>query len=210
MIRIKKEVEPLEWKAKRMTPGFNHYEPIPELRNALLKEQGYICAYCMREIPVSKKDLGESETSKIEHIKSRENHPHKQLDYTNMVICCPGSINGNTHCDKSKESAEITFSPFDISLQESISYGSYDGKIKSGNGQWNDEIDKIICLNNAMLMYNRKQTLDAIVAVLKKQKWKKAKIKELIDEWSNPDHSGKLKQYCGIVIWYLKKKLRQM
>ena len=38
----------------------------------------------------------------------------------------------------------------------------------------------------------------------------KAKIEEKLEEWLNPDANGKLKPYCGIVIWYLQKKLRQM
>jgi hypothetical protein len=75
MIRINKGTEPAEWTAKKLTSGFNKYEPITELREALLEEQGYICAYCMRSIPIEVKDKNESETSKIEHINSRDSYP---------------------------------------------------------------------------------------------------------------------------------------
>src|SRR4051812_20262977 len=131
MIQIIKRQEPKAWTLKVATPGFDEYEPIPELREALLIEQGYICAYCMRRIPI--KDKGVKEASKIEHILSRENRPDLQLDYTNMVICCPGFINGEDHCDKSKGSRSVTFLPHRPFLQLSISYHSKNGEIKSSN-----------------------------------------------------------------------------
>jgi len=68
MIKINKKKEPIEWTKKKLTPNFTQYSAIPELRTALLEEQGHICAYCMRRIPV--KDSNESETSKIEQIKT--------------------------------------------------------------------------------------------------------------------------------------------
>jgi len=100
MIRINKGQEPNEWLQYRLTPGAK-YEAIPELSGALLLEQGYICAYCMRRIPV--KDKNSSETSRIDHIKCREHYPELELDYNNMIICCPGSIDSNFHCDRKKE-----------------------------------------------------------------------------------------------------------
>lgn len=50
MILITKNKEPKEWTEYRNTPGVD-YQAIPELIQSLLKEQGYICAYCMRRIP---------------------------------------------------------------------------------------------------------------------------------------------------------------
>ncbi len=213
MIVINKRPEPEEWKAKRLTPGFV-YEAIPELRQALLKEQGYICAYCMRKIPV--KDKTESETSKIEHIKSREQGKKEQdkseLDYDNMVICCPGNINGEAHCDKSKGSSSIKIPIFNAALQNSISYSSKDGELKSSNTTWNDEINQILCLNNSILKLNRSQTLTGIIEIITKRKWKKAELENKLTEWAEFDGKKEefRKPYCGIVIWFLQKKLHQM
>ena len=209
MIRINKGAEPIEWTRKKATPGFVEYEPIPELREALLKEQGYICAYCMREIPVKKKDSHLTETSKIEHLKCREHHSDFQLDYNNMVICCPGFIDGTAHCDKSKDNQEITFNIFHPGLQSSISYSTKDGKIKSTNLVWNNEIENILKLNNSMLKVNRKDALDGILMVLAKKKWRPAEISSKLDLWKTKDTNGKHKAYCGIVIWFLEKKVRQ-
>ncbi|MDZ7897366.1 MAG: hypothetical protein U5N85_04965 [Arcicella sp.] len=206
MIRINKKTEPIEWTKKKLTPNFTKYSSIPELRDALLEEQGFICAYCMRSIPV--KDFNEAETSKIEHIKSRSDLPDLQLDYNNMIICCPGSINGSSHCDKSKGHRSLSFSLFDISVQSSIVYGTKDGKIKSANATIDDEISSLLSLNNAMLKANRKETLSGILTILEKKKWKKAQIELKLVEW-NKKENQRLKPYCGVVIWYLEKKLRQ-
>lgn len=206
MIRIHKKTEPIEWTKKKLTSNFTKYSSIPQLRNALLEEQGYICAYCMRRIPI--KDFSEAETSKIEHIKSRSNFPDSQLIYDNMVICCPGSINGSSHCDKSKGHKSLSFSPFDISVQSSIVYGTKDGNIKSTNAKINNEINSLLSLNNTMLKANRKETLDAIITILDQKEWKKAQIEAKLKEWKKKENQ-KFKSYCGIVIWFLEKKLRQ-
>ncbi|WP_159471210.1 hypothetical protein [Dyadobacter sp. 3J3] len=208
MITIRKGREPREWTAKKKTEGFKEYEPIPKLRKALLKEQGNICAYCMREIPLSKRDINLSETSKIEHIKSREFHSDEQLDYDNMVICCPGCIDGNDHCDKSKKSQEISFSPFDPNVQNSITYGSKDGSIRSNREDWDRDINQILCLNNKRLKANRTSVLKGIIELLDKKHWKVAVIQQIIEEWKTPDKDGKMKPYCGIIIAFLEKRNR--
>ena len=164
----------------------------------------------MREIPVAKKDPGLSETSKIEHIKCREHHADLQLDYNNMVICCPGYINGEEHCDKSKDNSDISFNLFLPALQSSISYSSKDGSIKSSNQQWNDEISSILSLNNSMLKINRKDVLDGVIMALEKKKWRPAEISSKLESWKSKDTKGKMKPYCGIVIWFLERRLKRM
>ncbi len=145
MIKINKGSEPREWVEKRNTPGFK-YEAIPELRESLLEEQGYICAYCMCRI-------GES-NSKIEHIKSKspEKFPELSLSYSNMIICCMGGegSKGEKHCDTSKEDKDISFDLFTDVFFETISYGSKSGEIKSSNATYSQEIN----LSSTYLQFN--------------------------------------------------------
>ncbi len=211
MIRINKQRtnEPQSWVNYKITPGA-YYAASNDLRNALLAEQGHICAFCMRRIPVPKRDPNEAETSKIAHVKSRTNHQDMQFDFDNMVICCPGNINGTAHCDKSQGSADITLPLFNIQLQNSISFGTYTGEIKSDNDTWKAEMNDILGLNNATLKYNRIQALEGVRTLLEKKKWTKAGLQIKLEEWTNFDAAGRLKPYCGIATWYLKKKLRQM
>jgi uncharacterized protein (TIGR02646 family) len=206
MIRIHKKTEPIEWTRKNKTPGLTNYEAIPELRDALLDEQGYLCAYCMRRIP--HKDEFELYDSKIEHVKSRTSFPTLQREYNNMVICCSGNINGSHHCDKSKDRLNITFSPFDNVSLQTITYSSKDGEIKSSQQNMNNDLNSVLGLNNTMLKANRLQTMEGVRIILEKKKWKKAQLEIKLTEW-NTKENQKLKPYCGIVIWYLEKKLKQ-
>lgn len=211
MIQIHKDPnnEPASWTAYKRTPGAV-YAPSNDLRNALQVEQGFICAFCMRRIPLSKRDPREAEFSKIAHLLTRANHPDRKFDYENMVLCCPGNINGVSHCDKSQGSTNITLLLFRPQLQASISFGSYTGEIKCSDADWNSQIQDILNLNNSLLKLNRLLTLNGIRQILESRRWTRARLAAKLEEWNNLDNQGKLKPYCGIVIWYLNKKLRQL
>lgn len=209
MITIYKGVEPNEWTEKKKTPGFTEYEPIPELRAALLKEQGYICAYCMRRIPTE--DINIDATSKIEHLKSREERPDLQNVYSNMAVCCPGNLNNEPHCDKLKGGRSVSFDLRRPVLQRSISYKTATGEINSSNTQWNNEIISFLNLNHKLLKFNRKQVLEGLVEYLKKEEgWNKKGLALQIKLWGEIDNDGKKRPHAGIVIWYLERKLRQL
>lgn len=207
MIQINKGLEPKEWSAKKATPGFTEFEPIPELRDALLEEQGFICAYCMRRIPTN--DINSDATSKIEHIKSQDDRPDLQLYYSNMAICCPGNMNNEPHCDTLKGPRSVNFNLHSTALSRSISYSSKNGKIKSNNPAWDDEMDKFLNLNHPFLQLNRRDALAGVIQAIDSEDWDSAFIRRKFREWSELDTQGKLKEYCGIVIWYLQRKLRQ-
>lgn len=205
MRKINKNPEPKEWTSYRLTPGAD-YKAIPELRRALLEEQGYICAYCMRRIPV--KDSNSNETSRIEHILCRGKHDDEKLHYTNMVVCCPGAINHHFHCDKSKDENDVTFDLFSDYFFTTLSYQSKDGKISSSNKEYNSQMNQLLNLNNPLLMENRHSTLKGVIGYLDKKGWSIANISRMIDRWDNKDVEGCYKEYCGIVVWFLKKKLK--
>ncbi|MCX2479743.1 hypothetical protein OQY15_11655 [Pedobacter sp. MC2016-15] len=205
MIWINKGVEPIEWSEKKATPGFTKYEPIPALRDALLEEQKNICAYCMRRIPV--KDAGITESSKIEHLKSRHRHPALDRDYNNMVVCCPGSIDGSAHCDKSKAHEDLTFSPFNTAVQKSIAYSTKDGTIKSSTPSWDTDINNVLCLNNARLKETRAKVIEGVQKVLSQKKFSAKELNKMLTDWSTPTAKG-YKPFCGVVIWYIEKKLK--
>lgn len=216
MRKIFKGEEPAEWIEHRCTPGAD-YEAIEPLRQALLADQGYICAYCMRRIPAHDKVGGcfVPETTRIEHIKSRELYPDLKLDYSNMVICCPGCIAGSydemsTHCDRSKGNKDITLDLFSDGLFETISYTS-DGSLKSSNLKYQKEIDDVLHLNNKLLKNNRATVKNAIIQKINSAgTWTKSNLEKLIREWDSKDSYGAFKPYNGIVLYYLRKKLRRM
>ena len=218
MILINKNQEPKEWTEYCSTPGAT-YKSIPELVDALLKEQGYICAYCMRRIPTKDK-LGDkfiSEDHRIEHIKCRDNYEDLQLKYNNMLICCPGHIGEDEHCDRKKGNRDISFSPLDSAFINTILYSS-DGKIVSSNSVYNDEINSILNLNTPFLVLNRKAVLTEVVQKInqvckKKEKWDKSALNSFLIKYKYKHNEGnkqKYYPYCGIVVWYIQKKLKTL
>lgn len=215
MILINKNNEPYKWKQYRNTPNAK-YETMDELRDSLYEEQGYICAYCMRRIPCKDRIDGKltQEDHRIEHIKPREHYPELQLDYKNMVACCPGHLGDNDHCDRLKSCDEISFSPLDSSFIDTLYYE--DGIIKSSNEKYTEEIDGVLNLNDEALVKARKCMLAETIALIKRatgnKAWTKQMVERYIQKYSTKHaENGKMKYhpFCGIVTYYLKKKLRQ-
>jgi uncharacterized protein (TIGR02646 family) len=211
MVTIEKGQAPKAWIEKRTTPGFTGFESTEELKTALLDEQGHICAYCMRRIPTS--DPNMDAQSRVEHIKPRSKYPDLQLDYNNLVICCPGNIVNQPHCDHSKGDELISFDLFSSQLEDSITYSKFDGTIQSGNETWDKELNDVLNLNHPMLKANRKQMLDGVITTLniKKDKstgWPHKAMQTELNRWQNRDKTGKRLAFAGIVIAFLKKRLR--
>lgn len=208
MIWINKGKEPQEWTERRSTPNVK-YEAIPELRDALLREQGYICAYCMRRIPAT--DNGVDTTSKIEHILSRENHPNLQMQYSNMVICCPGCVDGkHLHCDASKGERDLKCSPLKQHAMQAIQYTVSSAEIKSINAKYNAELNDILCLNIELLKKNRKEVWSSVCDRLSKEGWNLTNVRRTLKHFQEKDSEGKFSPYCGIVIYFLERKLKKL
>ena len=211
MIQINKGNESNEWTQYCATDGVD-YTRLPELALALFREQGFICAYCMRKIPTTVPEKGI--ISVVEHIQCRANNDHLKLIYNNMVICCPGKINSEAHCDDSKGNLDISFNLFTPNLEQSIKYFSKNGGIYSTNTTWNNEINNVVKLNNKLLRKNRLKALEGVQQLLEKENWKQGVILEQLDYWSSfhtdpVDNESKRPEYCGIIIWYLQKSLKR-
>ena len=214
MIKITKKAEPREWTEIRNTPGIT-YDSTPKdiLRQALLNEQGGLCAYCMRRINYTP---GDTTTTRIEHIKSRkqslnEGKPEETLSYNNMVLCCDGNIakDGDFHCDRSKEDSPISFTPFEQHVIDTISYCSMDGRIKSSNPDYDEDLNKTLNLNHPILKGNRKETIKGLVKALGKEKWKRKDLEEKLKRYTDTTSNRQLHPYCGVIVWFLNKRLKQ-
>ena len=205
MIPINKEAEPQEWTNRRTTPGVVKFEPIRELKEALLREQGYLCAYCMRRIPA--KDGRESADSKVEHLKSQYDRGDLQMEYTNLAICCPGYLRSEAHCDKSKGPRSISFDLHSPELSKAVLYNARDGSIYSKDEVLNSEMNELLNLNHYLLKYNRLEKLEALREEMNRLGWKKGTIRRKLEKYSSKNQEGKLEPFCGIMIWYLQRKI---
>ena len=86
------------------------------------------------------------------------------------------------------------------------------GRISSTNEKADKEINELLNLNTELLVKNRASALaQAIVEINKHSegKWTKALIEKFIDRYCSAQKDGKKKEFCGIVVYMLQKKLRQ-
>ena len=200
MILIKKGSEPNEWTEYKLTPGVKFYAH-PELKDSLLKEQGYLCAYCMARI-----DEGHM---RVEHFKPRSHYPDDTFTYGNLLACCQGKTQGESHCDTSKGDDEIKLSPLEPSCVNTLSYESGTGKIKSSDPDYDRELDCPLHLNTPIIRQNRREELQGVIKALQSEGFNSGAIHRLLKRWDSVDEEGKRKPYCGIVIYFLEKKLKK-
>lgn len=195
---IEKGKEPAAWKAHRETPGVD-FDAIPELKKALLQEQGYICCYCMSGIKAS--------NMKVEHYKPRGKHPNLKLDFTNLFAACKGNFCSDKHCDTKKDKTELLIHPADPknNCELIVSY-KLSGHL-TYPAEYRTDIENTLNLNSPVLRLNRKSTMEASAIALKKLGYSKAVIEKQISKFNSKNDEGKFNPYCNAVLWLLRKKL---
>ena len=214
---IKKGTEPQSLtKYKKESNAYNDgYEKKDEIREKLLKEQGYLCGYCMRR-------LGSCEDVKIEHVVSQSSLKEIEraaLDYRIMLGVCygnEGKPKAQQTCDTHRGNADLKINPFDQALVNMIKYKP-DGTIYSDDPDINKDLDETLNLNyigdNVYLKSNRKEALQACKSKLAKLQregnWSKRLIMQMLKEYEIPDAEGQLIPYSGIVVDYLKGRLER-
>lgn len=190
--------EPAAWKAYRETPGVD-FDAIPELKEALLNEQGYLCCYCMNGI--------KEDNMKVEHYKPRSTYPALKMVYTNLFATCTGDFCTDKHCDTKKENTELTIHPADSRNNcETIVGYSTNGKLTYPD-VYKTDIEDTLNLNNSVLVSNRKGALFGAATALQKLGYSKATIEKQINLYRNKNAKGKFHPYCNTVLWLLNKKL---
>lgn len=224
MVTIKKGNTPQELIEYQKTPGASYSgmpKPVKDkVREALLRDQGHVCAYCMKRIPETDKDiLAENHTGmKIEHINPQHKKVGDDLDYQNMIATCCGKEKDNEshcltndkalrHCDTSKGSNDITLNPLNPEVEPTIYYTSENGKIFSLNQQWNRDLteENKLNLNIFRLSQNRKSALDGLINIIKKGKVSNSNLHRKLNELSQP---GELKPaFYGIIKFFLSNYL---
>lgn len=238
MILIKKmqappELESLKREAEKQ--GLSDKEGYDKLRNplksqvreSLMKEQGHLCAYCMRRIPderILKDDVHLSDVY-IEHWQARgaENRTgeNKGLDYRNMLAVCSGNEKApgaGRHksrfltCDKKRENALLKINPIDEKTLETIYYLT-DGTIKASDPEIDFDINTHLnlncCTEAVTLPENRKRVLDTIQEELVNQGGDlRQNCIDQLHMWESEEDPKT--PYIGIAIWWLKEQIAQL
>lgn len=129
MIKVDKTKEPKQWTEHRNTPGAD-FTTNPHLQMAILRDQGFTCAYCGRRIPCNDRIMGADgyrpDKVRIEHVYPRDflDTATERMDFANLVACCPGCIGGDNkfHCDLRKGNRMIHFDIFDDDVDKLFYY----------------------------------------------------------------------------------------
>ncbi|MGE0084276.1 MAG: retron system putative HNH endonuclease [Desulfococcaceae bacterium] len=190
-------------------PSFNNLPAAAkkEIRIQLLKEQGYLCCYCMSRIS--------DHDSRIEHWHSQANYPQKQLDYGNLLLACCGN-QGNRpeyqYCDVRKGDHEILYNPADPThnVQDKLRYHG-DGMIESNDSIFDKQLNEILNLNFSRLQANRKSVIKGVCIAIDKRgvQVTKGQLRQDIRRWDSTNSNGELKEYCQVAIYFLNKRLKR-
>lgn len=212
MIYIDKKQQPRKFANYTNKPG-SHFDDMPsdvkqELRQALVDEQGSLCAYCMRRV------TADSDHVKIEHWSPR--NADNELKYTNLLAVCTGG-EGDPYkrqiCDTHKKDQPIRISPLNREDMRTIYYTS-NGIICSTDPSFQHDIDEVLNLNDPQgyLIRNRKVTLQQFKDLLHQKLNDKTATKEVLQKYLTHYEQGNPQKvpFCGIIIWYLRKRLSQM
>ena len=212
MLYIQKTKEP-ESLTRYRKQKFAYYDGYPEkddVRNQLLDEQGFLCAYCMRRI--------DKENMKIEHWYPEDRLTEsEQLDYSNMLGVCRGHIDGtkgsDDTCDTHKGNALICVNPTCKATLDKIKYRSSTGEIYSDDQNIQKDLNETLNLNSAkhLLKLNRKATLDSAIEEMSRLQnqgnWSRSFMESMLAKYQGKNSEGKKKEYAGIIVWYLQNKL---
>lgn len=214
MIYIQKENEPeslTKYKKKKFA-SFDGFKDKNDIREKLLKEQGCLCAYCMRRI--------DKNHMKIEHWYPEDRLTDvERLDYQNMLGVCLGHIEGtkgsDDTCDTQKGNTIISVNPLNVKTLITLQYNQSTGELCSRDSAIQNDINVTLNLNSErhLLKENRRQLLITMQLEMRKMQqtgnWNKKVLETLRAKYAKPDAEGKKKEYAGVAIWYLDKRLKK-
>lgn len=216
---------------KKLTEAVNHNESSfdnmssevkKQIRECLLKDQGGLCAYCMRRI--------DAESMQIEHYFPQ--HPQdpslqmeadsKSMQYSNMLAVCNGNKSqAHRHhfeeltCDQHKGEQLIKVDPQNEAMMLNHIKYSTDGRIYSDDAEIERDLNEILNLNSdkAHMKENRKSALESLKAwigrkyagkSLSREDWEQIYEKRL----HAMDADGNFRfDYLGILENYVKRKM---
>ena len=95
-----------------------------------------------------------------------------------------------------------------------IQYRSATGEIYSEDQRIQEDLNDTLNLNSGrhLLMANRKAVLNTVILQMSKMQrngiWSQKIIESMKAQYEKTDSDGKKKEYAGIVLWYLEKRIR--
>ena len=184
-----------------------------DIRQSLLEEQGYLCAYCMRRI----KSINEVT---IEHyLPQSKTDTATGLDYRYMLGVCKRNrecAHKNQTCDAHRNNEPLTVNPWSQASISLISYHQNSGDIFSNDKNIDKDLNITLNLNcaDARLSLGRKEALESLKNfILKGHKtgtWNKSILLDVREHYSTKNADGMYMPYIGIILWYIDKRINKL
>ncbi len=199
------------------------------VQESLLKEQGHLCAYCMRQIPEDNTEEGIAPYS-IEHWKARNDPVVADLrgtglgvEYTNLLVVCSGgrrhktddvnSVQDYLHCDAKRGNIPLTVNPLDGSTLSTITYHS-NGEIDATDPIIKNDLVTVLNLNCTCyhsFPERRKAALSEIEKTIVAIDDVDDRIKRCEKYLARFNCETDPKTpYCGYIIWWLERYLERL
>jgi uncharacterized protein (TIGR02646 family) len=174
-----------------------HSDQKEEMRQALLQEQGYLCAYCMSRV-------ANNTTTTVEHWQPRSDIGTDPFHWPDLLAVCPGGGAGASpdqqHCDRSRGAASLTVHPAKPGLEQKVRYDA-DGTIYLDGKSENP-----LNLNFKLIKQNRA----AIVEFIRQQATDIATTRRLIAHYQGRDGDNQRRPYAGIALYFLERRFNQL
>jgi len=223
MRAITKGPEPTALRDYRAVPGATYdgkdFTPVKdEVRKALLQDQLWLCCYCMRRISKdtrphpTKPDSPPIVQMKVEHWQSQEHFPTLQLAWGNLLGAClggEGTPKNDQTCDTRKGEDPIASNPLDPAHVATLSCRT-DGRLESTDPRFQEDLDRRLGLNHAILLAERKSLLDRALHRLRarhKGTFTQAAVRALADEMEAPV-DGKLPALATVLRLWARRRFR--
>ncbi len=188
-----------------------------ELREALVRDQGWLCAYCQRRI------RPKTDRMKIEHWTSRS-EGGEDLTWSNLLGACLGDADleeglppGTTkrqeriHCDSSKADRTLFLHPVEGRGPSSRDFLRYrgNGEVTAADARADQDI-ATLNLNVTRLTRGRKEILEALKVRLDRRGWTGHHLRGELTRIDTRSQEGHALQYQEVARYYLKRWLRRI
>lgn len=211
MRNIVKMTEPKSLEEHRCSAAANYdnYDDKQNLRESLVAEQRGLCCYCLSRI------IADPYKMKIEHWQSQTGFPDRQLHYPDLLGACLGGGVGKPpklqHCDTRKGDQDLSKNPADLEhdVERTIQYDK-EGTIRSTDPMFDHGINQVLNLNIPILKNNRKAILRRLITEGPRHgNWNNSWLEKKLAEWNGDSNDGELQEYCQVVVYWLRKRLKQ-
>jgi uncharacterized protein (TIGR02646 family) len=203
--------------------GLDVYKPaFVELRENLLKENRYVCAYCGKQVPNVLDPKSGAPRMKTEHFHPQNDSIENDLNYANLLGVCLGNQDSSAanHCDSSKGNQPFRaiqnpaenvnwaiWLTYRVSPEnEEVTIRVKDNYEKAGDLKY--DIESILNLNEAGLRRLRFAAWKTFVQHPLGSKWTKKRISEIQVSYKNPKEKI-APPFLHFLLSELDKRIRQ-